>query len=123
MKETFETRGVHIMLDVYGVDFDLLNDINWMRNRMEEAILSCGATIESVQEKKFSPQGLSILFLLSESHFSIHSYPEHGYASYDIYTCGSLDPTLAMAYMVQELSPEDYHIKKVIRGVGEFKEE
>ncbi|MNP77385.1 S-adenosylmethionine decarboxylase proenzyme precursor [compost metagenome] len=59
--------------------------------------------------------------MLSESHLSIHTYPERGFAAIDCYTCGEMvDPQLAIDYLVSVLKPEKTYAKKLIRGLGEL---
>lgn len=89
---------------------------------MVEAAEACGATVLSVQAKQFEPQGATVLVMLSESHLSIHTYPERGFAALDCYTCGeTVDPQLAIDYMVSVLKPKSTYAKKLVRGVGEMK--
>jgi S-adenosylmethionine decarboxylase len=117
----YSTFGRHVAVDTWGVDFDLLNNAEWLQTQMVEAAEACGATVMSVQAKQFEPQGATVLVLLSESHLSIHTYPEKGFAALDCYTCGeTVDPQLAIDYMVSVLKPETTHAKKLIRGMGEL---
>ncbi|MNI62498.1 S-adenosylmethionine decarboxylase proenzyme precursor [compost metagenome] len=59
--------------------------------------------------------------MLSESHLSIHTYPERGFAAIDCYTCGeNVDPQMAIDYLVTVLQPEKAYAKKLIRGLGEL---
>jgi S-adenosylmethionine decarboxylase len=91
---------------------------------MVEAAEVCGATVLSVQAKQFEPQGATVLVLLSESHISIHTYPERGFAALDCYTCGeTVDPQLAIDFMVSVLKPEKVYAKKLVRGMGELQVE
>jgi S-adenosylmethionine decarboxylase len=117
----YSTFGRHIAVDVWGVDFEKLNDAEFLTNHMVEAADVCGATVLSVQSKKFEPQGATVLVMLSESHISIHTYPEKGFAALDCYTCGeTVDPQLAIDYLVSILKPERFYAKKIIRGIGEL---
>jgi S-adenosylmethionine decarboxylase len=117
----YSTFGRHIAIDVWGVDFERLNSAEYLTNHMVEAAEACGATVLSVQSKQFEPQGATVLVLLSESHLSIHTYPEKGFAALDCYTCGeTVDPQIAIDYMVSILQPEKYYVKKLVRGVGEM---
>jgi S-adenosylmethionine decarboxylase len=91
---------------------------------MIDAAERCGATVLSVQSKQFEPQGATVLVLLSESHLSIHTYPEKGFAALDCYTCGeTVDPQIAISHMLSILKPEKYYLKNWIRGVGDIQEE
>lgn len=117
----YSTFGRHVAVDTWGVDFELLNSVDWLKSQMIEAAEACGATVLSVQAKQFEPQGATVLVLLSESHLSIHTYPEKGFAAVDCYTCGdTVDPELAIDYLVAVLKPEKTYGKKLIRGLGEL---
>ncbi|ANE47149.1 S-adenosylmethionine decarboxylase [Paenibacillus swuensis] len=120
----YSTFGRHVAVDTWGVDFDKLNSAEWLQAQMVEAAEACGATVLSVQSKQFEPQGATVLVLLSESHLSIHTYPERGFAAIDCYTCGeTVDPQLAIDHMVSVLKPEKAYAKKLVRGLGELKVE
>ena len=120
----YSTFGRHVAVDAWGVDFDLLNSAEFLQVHMVEAAEACGATVMSVQSKQFEPQGATVLVLLSESHLSIHTYPERGFAALDCYTCGeTVDPQLAIDYLLGVLKPKTTHAKKLIRGLGELQVE
>lgn len=117
----YSTFGRHVAVDTWGVDFDVLNNADLLQAHLVEAAEACGATVMSVQSRQFEPQGATVLVLLSESHLSIHTYPERGFAAIDCYTCGeSVDPQLAIDYLVTVLRPEKAYAKKLIRGLGEL---
>ncbi|SEL65367.1 S-adenosylmethionine decarboxylase [Paenibacillus sp. cl141a] len=117
----YSTFGRHVAVDTWGVDFELLNSAEFLQAQMVEAAEACGATVLSVQSKQFEPQGATVLVLLSESHLSIHTYPERGFAAIDCYTCGeTVDPQLAIDYLVSTLKPEKCYAKKLVRGLGEM---
>ncbi|HUC91273.1 MAG TPA: adenosylmethionine decarboxylase [Paenibacillus sp.] len=118
----YSTFGRHVAVDTWGVDFDLLNNAEFLQAQMVEAAEACGATVLSVQSKQFEPQGATVLVLLSESHLSIHTYPEKGFAALDCYTCGeTVDPQVAIEHMLSVLKPKATHAKKLVRGMGELK--
>lgn len=79
--------GCHLILDFHGTNVDM-NDYEGLNKNFTRIILESGATIEEVMHKSFEPQGVSILYLLSESHFSIHTWPEFGACAIDFYHCG-----------------------------------
>lgn len=120
----YSTFGRHVAVDAWGVDYDLLNNAEWLQAQMVEAAEVSGATVMSVQSKQFEPQGATVLVLLSESHLSIHTYPEKGFAAIDCYTCGeTVDPQVAIDHLVSVLKPAKTHAKKLIRGIGEIQVE
>lgn len=120
----YSTFGRHVAVDAWGVDFELLNNAELLQGYMVEAAEACGATVLSMQSRQFEPQGATVLVLLSESHLSIHTYPERGFAAIDCYTCGEMvDPQLAIDYLVSVLKPEKAFAKKLVRGLGEMEVE
>ncbi|MEC0182514.1 adenosylmethionine decarboxylase [Paenibacillus peoriae] len=120
----YSTFGRHVAVDTWGVEFELLNNAQFLETQLVEAAEACGATVMSVQSKQFEPQGATVLVMLSESHLSIHTYPERGFAAIDCYTCGeTVDPQLAIDYLVSVLKPEKTYAKKLIRGLGELQVE
>lgn len=120
----YSTFGRHVAVDTWGVDFDVLNNVELLQAHLVEAAEACGATVMSMQSRQFEPQGATVLVMLSESHLSIHTYPEGGFAAIDCYTCGEyVDPQLAIDYLVTVLKPEKAFAKKLIRGLGELEVE
>ncbi|EOS58584.1 MULTISPECIES: adenosylmethionine decarboxylase [Paenibacillus] len=117
----YSTFGRHVAVDAWGIDYEVLNNAGLLEAHLVEAAEACGATILSIQSRQFEPQGATVLVMLSESHLSIHTYPERGFAAIDCYTCGEfVDPQLAIDYLVSVLNPEKTYAKKLIRGVGEL---
>ncbi|MDU4697044.1 MULTISPECIES: adenosylmethionine decarboxylase [Paenibacillus] len=117
----YSTFGRHVAVDAWGVDYEVLNNAGLLEAHLVEAAEACGATILSIQSRQFEPQGATVLVMLSESHLSIHTYPERGFAAIDCYTCGEMvDPQLAIDYLVSVLNPEKTYAKKLIRGLGEM---
>lgn len=115
----YSTFGRHVAMDAWGVDFDLLNDVNLLEKELKKAAQACGATILSVQKYQFDPQGATVLVMLSESHLTIHTYPEKGFAALDCYTCGhTVDPMIAIEYMLNVLKPTQAFTKMLRRGTG-----
>jgi S-adenosylmethionine decarboxylase len=87
MKERFDFYGRHLLLSFTGCTVDL-DDLELILKDMTTAIEAAGATILSHIAHRFDPHGISLVFLLSESHASIHTYPESGSCFLDIFTCG-----------------------------------
>jgi S-adenosylmethionine decarboxylase len=113
--------GEHFILEFYGCNSTLLDDLESLKTKFRFSIESTGATVLNVYFHKFSPQGVTGVIALAESHASIHTWPDLGYASIDVYTCGDrVFPTKAAELLVIELSPQDYSILKLDRGLGNF---
>ncbi|RFU61971.1 adenosylmethionine decarboxylase [Bacillus sp. V59.32b] len=113
-----ETMGRHVISELWGCDFEKLNDIELIERTFVDAALKSGAEVREVAFHKFAPQGVSGVVIISESHLTIHSFPEHGYASIDVYTCGDLDPNIAADYIAQALNAETRENIELPRGMG-----
>ena len=118
MAESHPPHGRHILLDVWGVDPDTLNDLGAMQQAMLEAAAAAGATVVDATFHRFPAQGLSGVVVLAESHISVHTFPEHGYAAFDVFTCGSrVDADRACEYLVHSVRAEDRFERRFVRGV------
>ncbi|RNF40866.1 adenosylmethionine decarboxylase [Planococcus salinus] len=113
-----ETMGRHVIAELWECNFDKLNDMDFIEKTFVDAALKAGAEIREVAFHKFAPQGVSGVVIISESHLTIHSFPEHGYASIDVYTCGDLDPTVAADYIAESLDSQTREVVEVPRGMG-----
>ena len=88
MFNDFESSGKHMICDFKGIqNMDLLNNCHELKCLMKDICLKNDFQILNEIEYKFTPIGCSIIFLLSESHISIHTFPEKNHMSFDIYTC------------------------------------
>lgn len=118
----FSTFGRHVVADIWGMNFELINDAELLQKFMVEIAETCRLTILSVKACKFEPQGVTIIMLLAESHFSIHTYPEKGFAAIDCYTCGEeVDPSDVVTKFLAILKPDECYVKKLVRGLGAIK--
>jgi len=75
--------GKHLLLELNGCDHKLLNDISFIKETMLAAAKESGATILGESFHQFSPQGVSGVIIIAESHLTVHTWPEHGYAGAD----------------------------------------
>lgn len=117
----YSTFGRHIAIDVWGVDYAALNNMDYLKQIMVDAAEKSLAKVLSVTYKAFDPCGCTILILLSESHLSIHSYPEQEFAAIDCYTCGTnVDPQIAIDYLIEQLKPQKIYAKTLIRGIKDI---
>ena len=109
--------GKHVLVELYDCDYKLLNDINFIKEVMLEAAKKSGATVLGESFHQFSPQGVSGVILIAESHLSVHTWPEHGYAGADIFTCGTrVKPEKAAEVIIARLKPVTHSIIKMDRG-------
>lgn len=112
------TLGRHILCEAYECDPEVLDDIETVRDIMVDAALRAGAEIREVAFHKFSPQGVSGVVVISESHLAIHTWPEHGYAAVDVFTCGEkVDPMVACHYIRDQFKARRIVASEVKRGI------
>jgi S-adenosylmethionine decarboxylase len=115
----YSTFGRHVTMDLREVSFEKLNDAKYLREVMVEAAERCGATIVGENFVEFDPQGVTGVLVLSESHLSIHTYPEEGFAAIDCYTCGqTVDPEIACDYLKAALGGRVAGYRALQRGTG-----
>jgi S-adenosylmethionine decarboxylase proenzyme len=96
-----------------------LNDLEVLRALMRRAAEAAGATVVGEAFHRYSPHGVTGVLLLEESHFSIHTWPEAGYAALDFYTCGALDPEPAARVVALGVAAQRVSFVEVHRGLAE----
>lgn len=113
-----EKLGRHILAEFYNCDSDVLNNKELVAKYMEEAAIAANATIVTSDFHMFSPWGVSGVVVIQESHLAIHTWPEYGYASIDLFTCGdSVNPWKAFDYLKEKLNSEITETNEVPRGL------
>lgn len=114
-----DTLGRHLLVEYFGCDPEVLNDEARIRTLMRDAAKAAGATEVAVVFHRFSPQGVSGVVVVEESHLSIHTWPEYGYAAVDFYTCGECDPQRAHDLLKRGLEAAEAELMTVDRGLGQ----
>jgi S-adenosylmethionine decarboxylase len=107
--------GKHYLLNLYGCPFHLLDSEKFLRDILEVAAESSGATVLETVSKKFEPQGVTVVSLLSESHISIHTWPEEGKAACDVYTCGDANPKIGCDIIIHQLHAQTHTLSYIER--------
>jgi S-adenosylmethionine decarboxylase len=109
--------GTHCIVELYGCPRELLNDEQFVRDALREATSHGLATLMGEVSHSFDPQGVTALALLAESHIAIHTWPEHGYAAADIFTCGDrANPQKASNFLIMKFQAERHSLTKLVRG-------
>lgn len=114
-----DALGKHLILELKDCDRKRLSDLDFLRNTLLSACRAAGAIILGESFHSFPPYGgVSGVVIIAESHFSVHTWPEYGYAAIDIFTCGnSLYPEGAVELLVKELQAGDHSILELNRGI------
>ena len=109
--------GKHLLLELKDCDKEVLNDISLLKSVLLAAAGEAGATVLGESFHRFNPHGVSGVVIISESHLCIHTWPEHGYAAVDIFTCGdSVQPQKAAEVLISKLGSKNHSILEVQRG-------
>jgi S-adenosylmethionine decarboxylase len=107
--------GSHCIVDLWGASH--IADAKWLTHALEAASTAAGATLLNIFLHEFpSSGGITGVALLAESHMSIHTWPEKGYAAIDVFMCGRADPKLALNVLILQLKPTHSSVKYLARG-------
>ncbi len=107
--------GLHLLIDFWGAK-ELTNQ-PLIERTLRKAAEDCGATVLNVMLHSFGENaGITGVAILAESHISIHTWPETGYAAIDIFMCGSCDPHKAILALKETFLPEKEKITDFKRG-------
>ena len=110
--------GRHLLIELYDCEREVLNDLSSVREIMLKAAVDCGAVVMGDSFHRFSPQGVSGVVIIAESHLSVHTWPEYGYAAADIFTCGTtVDPQIAAEVLVEGLGCRNPNLTEIQRGI------
>jgi S-adenosylmethionine decarboxylase len=108
--------GKHLVLDAWRISTELLDDPDFVRKALKEAVTRCGATLINLCVHQFSPYGVTATATLAESHMAVHTWPEHGYLGADLFFCGTTgDPEVAMETLVELF--KEVKIRRLNRGI------
>lgn len=112
-----DARSRHLLVEYHGCNRALLDDPKSVEALMRIAAEAAGVTIVASVFHPFAPQGVSGVVVIEESHLSIHTWPEHGYASVDFFTCGTGDPERAHEVLREGLEATRAEVLVVERGL------
>lgn len=107
--------GNHVICSLYGIPFEKLDDLKAIQMAFDEAVVTIGATVLHRFSHQFTPQGVTIVYALSESHISCHTFPEMGSVALDCYTCGSMDPKAGMNVLIGFFQPTRVSMRELDR--------
>jgi S-adenosylmethionine decarboxylase len=122
--EVYEGSGAigrHCIFELQDGNPNLLDNEDFIKEALTKAADAAGATLLGIVSHKFEPQGVTAIALLSESHISIHSYPEYGYAAVDAFTCGEhTNPESACRSLKESLEAKSGSMQLLTRRNATF---
>ena len=112
--------GRHLLLELKMCNEEVLDDLNFLKDCLNEAAIQSGATVVGESFYHFSPCGVSGVVNIAESHIAIHTWPEHRYAALDVFTCGNdVDPEKAARWITEKLEAQSHSLIELRRGIIE----
>lgn len=104
----YKVFGKHIYGNLYGCDSSLLSDVEYLKKVVTEAAARGNMTLLDVKSWRIDP-GVSVVGVILESHITIHTWPEHSFATVDVYSCGEhTKPEVAFEFIVKALKARRY---------------
>jgi S-adenosylmethionine decarboxylase len=108
--------GSHLLVDLWGARG--LDDLDLMETALRDAVAACRATLLHIHLHRFGDSGgISGVAVLAESHISLHTWPERGFAAFDIFMCGACDPYHALPVLRRHLAPATVQLSETKRGL------
>jgi S-adenosylmethionine decarboxylase len=116
--------GTHLLIELRDCNPEILKSLEKVRKILISAAKEAKATIINNSFHEFNPFGISGVVVIAESHLTIHTWPEYGYAAVDIFTCGdTIQPELAVSYLVKKFACKNPSIVEMKRGILSHKNE
>jgi len=123
MKRVGVGLGKHIIAELFECDSDILDNVNVIKESLLEAATTSNSTVINYSFHRFKPYGVSGYVLIAESHISIHTWPEYGYAAVDVFTCGDkTNPWKGLEVLKNRLKAKRITVMEITRGVNVEKE-
>ncbi len=113
-----KSLGKHLLAEYYRCDESAINDVQKVEEALVKAAEIAGATVIGKSFHRFEPYGVSGVVVISESHLTIHTWPEYGFAAVDVFTCGDhVDPMKAHEYLKEVFGTQNATVETILRGV------
>lgn len=109
--------GIHYLAEFFDCDRATIDDAALIEKVMIDATRLSGATMIKPFFHQFSPQGVSGVIVIAESHFAIHTWPEHGYTAVDLFSCSDFDYKAALNHIRITIGAAHYTVAQVRRGL------
>jgi S-adenosylmethionine decarboxylase len=107
--------GTHLIVDLWGAE--RLDDLAHVEATLRDAVTAAKATLLHIHLHHFTPnQGISGVAVLAESHISIHTWPENGYAALDVFMCGGAEPHATIEVLRAAFNPDRLAVEEILRG-------
>ena len=112
--KTVAAQGLHLIVELRGGRG--LDDMARIERALREGAQAARAQVLHVHLHRFSPQGVTGVALLAESHITVHTWPEHGYGAFDVFMCGACDPWAVVEVLKQAFGTDQIEVRPLTRG-------
>ena len=110
--------GRHLLIELHNCAPQRLNDAAHLEKVLLEAAQMASTTVLDVHTRQFEPHGVSVMILIAESHLSIHTWPEYGYAAVDVFTCGEpFDEAAVVNHLAAAVEAQHVSVIGIERGM------
>jgi S-adenosylmethionine decarboxylase len=106
--------GVHLIIDLHGAEG--LDDIDLIEATLRHCVDAAQATLLHIHLHHFQPNGVSGVAVLAESHISIHTWPDAGYAALDVFMCGKASPDACVPVLREAFNAKRVEVNEILRG-------
>ena len=115
-REGLVFAGLHLLIDLW--EAERLDDLELMRAVFVDCVAASGATLRSLDLFQFADGGgIAGIAMLTQSHISVHSWPEHGYGAFDVFVCGNAQPYAIIAVLGRAFRPKQIQVTEQKRGL------
>ena len=111
-----DIKGQHFVIDAFECDVNLLDQADLLKELLTKAVDDLEMEILSTYFHSFTPQGVTGVIVISTSHISIHTWPEHGYAALDLYTCGEQEIWPILRELLVKMKATHASVYEIARG-------
>jgi len=112
-----EYLGRHLIVELYGCDYDRINNLEYVENTLKEATKLGNMHMVNSFFHKFGEVGVSGVIVIEESHISMHSWPEFKYLALDIFACGeNVDIEKSLSFLLRKFEASKYSASEIKRG-------
>lgn len=117
VKNGVRCAGTHLIIDL--LDGEGLDNLELMESVLRDCVTEAGATLLHIHLHHFTPNGgISGVAVLAESHISVHSWPENGFAAFDVFMCGEAKPELCVEILRKAFKAKRVVVSEHLRGRG-----
>jgi S-adenosylmethionine decarboxylase len=114
IRDGVRCAGVHLIIDLHGAEG--LNDIDLIETTLRRCVDAAQATLLHIHVHHFQPNGVSGVAVLAESHISIHTWPDAGYAALDVFMCGKASPDACIPVLREAFKAKRVDVNEILRG-------